>query len=218
MSGELATLSAVSFTFAISLDADWGQEKGPAKQGIPKYPLKPWWPLTRRHWVLLQPCEVQGTWHCNEDTSALSPPSVTIQETKHALRTLLGGVWAKEKTSEIVTLLVQDNWNRGAFAEDVLSPKWKHIWFFLRGELTGWLSERKFRIKNGQPEEGKSGDKTRRPCSLWRQIGATFMLGGGYISAIPRSRFGGRGTWQMTERPVSQKVREKVITQGQKLK
>ena len=90
--------------------------------------------------------------------------------------------------------------------------------FFLRGELTGWLSEHKFRIKNGQPEEGKSGDKTRRPCSLWRQIGATFMLGGGYISAIPRSRFGGRGTWQMTEGPVSQKVREKVITQGQKLK
>ena len=40
-----------------------------------------------------------------------------------SLRTLLGGVWEKEKTSEIVTLLVQDNWNRGAFAEDVLSPK-----------------------------------------------------------------------------------------------
>lgn len=44
---------------------------------IPKYPLKPWWPLTIRHWVLLQHCEVQGTRHCNEDTSALSPPSVT---------------------------------------------------------------------------------------------------------------------------------------------
>lgn len=65
---------------------------------IPKYLLKPWWPLTIRHWVLLQPCEVQGTRHCNEDTSALSPPfSHTIQETKHALRTLLGGVWAKER-------------------------------------------------------------------------------------------------------------------------
>ena len=66
--------------------------------------------------------EVRG-W-TSQVTSALSPPfSHTIQETKHALRTLLGGVWAKEKTSEIVTLLVQDNWNRGAFAEDVLSPK-----------------------------------------------------------------------------------------------
>ena len=48
-------------------------------------------------------------------------------------------VWAKEKTFEIVTLLVQDNWNRGAFAEDVLSPKWKHIWFFLK-RGADWLN------------------------------------------------------------------------------
>ena len=39
--GGLATLSAESFTFPVFLDADWGQEKGPAKQIIPKYPLKP---------------------------------------------------------------------------------------------------------------------------------------------------------------------------------
>lgn len=32
-------------------------------------------------------------------------------ETVHALRTLLGGLWAKEKTPEAAVHLVQDNWN-----------------------------------------------------------------------------------------------------------
>lgn len=117
-----------------------GAREGPSKAENTQIPTEALMTYYQKTWVLLQPCEVQGTWHCNKDASALTPSfSHTIQETKHALRTLLGGVWAKEKTSRIVTLLVQDNWNRGAFAEDVLSPKWKHIWFFFKGG--SWLAE-----------------------------------------------------------------------------
>lgn len=73
----------------------------------------------------------------------------------HALRILLGGVWAKERTPEAVAHLVQDNWNKGAFA-------WRralieHIFDFFKSG-TDWLniSEHKFRLLKWQPDEGKS--------------------------------------------------------------
>lgn len=45
--------------------------------------------------------------------TALSYPFfITTLKTVHALRTLLGGVWAKKKTPETDAHLVQDNWRR----------------------------------------------------------------------------------------------------------
>lgn len=69
----------------------------------------------------------------------------------------------------------------------------------------------------GQPEEGESpgARPEKKPMSLlyrktsWRQ----FYVGEGLgIGAISRTRFGGRGTWQMTNRPVPQKQKETPFT------
>lgn len=52
------------------------------------------------------PCEIVPL------PSHLPQPQHT--ETQHALRTLLGGVWARENP-ETVAHLAQDNWYKGAF-------------------------------------------------------------------------------------------------------
>lgn len=92
-----------------------GQEKGPAKQGIPTEALTPCYQKPVTTGALLQPCEVQGPWNHNEDGLC---PELSLSHTtqrKYALRTLLGGVWAKEETSETDTHSVQDDQNRGGF-------------------------------------------------------------------------------------------------------
>lgn len=116
----------------------------------------------------------------------------------HALRTLLGGLRAKEKTPEAVAHLVQDNWNKGAFA-------WRralveHIFdFFKRG--ADWLniSEHKFRLSFKWPARRRqvSGDKTRPEAdtpALHEDKQVPLHAEQGDSSAIPRSRFGRRGT------------------------
>lgn len=114
--------------------------------------------------------------------SALSHP-LDHTETMHALRSLLGGVWAKEKTLEAVAHLVQDNWNNGAFA-------WRRALsislIFKRG--ANWLntSEHKFRLlKWSARGRQDSGDKTRPrskcPCSMKTNRCHFYVKQGAYL-------------------------------------
>ena len=109
---------------------------------------------------------------------------------------------------------------------DVLSLGWKYLWF-LNGEMTGWISlgtnlgyfkyltyiltnilkifhQKKASLWGQDRTRSRSpspyGDKPV-PLLCW-------VRGKGYTSATPRSRFGGRRTWQMTKGPVSQKARD----------